>query len=122
MVDGLKAAADGGRFLFVTIVTGKLPASAEICYINLNKMNLIHRLRSGWTALKFVRVGLGSLILYSSIESGQVAGIVLGTLFTAISLLTDGICCAGGVCYTPDKKNNSSPSSIIEYEELGTKS
>jgi hypothetical protein len=89
--------------------------------VNLNTMNLAHRLRSGWTALKFVRVGLGGLILYSSIESGQVTGIVLGTLFTAISLFTDGVCCAGGACYTPDKKNNSSTSSTVEYEELGTK-
>ena len=84
-------------------------------------MNLIHRLRSGWTTLKFVRVGLGSLILYSSIQSGQVAGIVLGSLFTAIALFTDGVCCAGGACYTPNNKNNSSTPSTIEYEELGTK-
>jgi hypothetical protein len=84
-------------------------------------MNLIHRLRSGWTGLKFFRVGLGSLILYSSVESGQMAGIVLGGLFTAISLFTDGICCTGSACYTSDKKNNSSTSSTIEYEELGTK-
>lgn len=84
-------------------------------------MNLIHRLRSGWTTLKFVRVGLGSLILYSSIESGQVAGIVAGSLFTAISLFTDGVCCAGGSCYSSVKKNNSSTPSTIEYEELGTK-
>jgi hypothetical protein len=84
-------------------------------------MNFIHRLRSGWTALKFFRVGLGSLILYSAIESGQVAGIVLGSLFTAFALFTDGVSCAGGAYYTPDKKNNSSTSSTIEYEELGTK-
>lgn len=108
-------------FFFVTIVTAILILSVEICCINFNKMNLKQRLLSGWTALKFVRVGLGSLILYSAIESGQVAGIVLGTLFTAISLLTDGVCCAGGACYTPHKKNNSSTSSTIEYEELGTK-
>ncbi len=121
MVDGFKAAAGGGRFLFVTIVTAEIILRAEICCININKMNLLHRLSSGWTALKFVRVGFGSLILYSSLESGQVAGIVLGSLFTAISLFTDGVCCAGGACYTPSKKNNSSTSSTIEYEELGTK-
>ena len=90
-------------------------------YDKINKMTLINRLKSGWTALKFVRVGLGSLILYSSIESGQVAGIILGGLFTGISLLTDGVCCAGGSCYTAPQKNNSSPTSTIEYEELGNK-
>lgn len=84
-------------------------------------MNLIHRLRSGWTTLKFVRVGLSGLILYSSIESGQVAGIVAGGLFTAISLFTDGVCCAGGSCYSSVQKNNYSTPSTIDYEELGNK-
>ena len=84
-------------------------------------MNLIYRLRSGWTALKFVRVGFGGLILYSSIESGQLSGIIIGGLFTIISLFTDGVCCAAGSCYTAVKKNNSSTASTIEYEELDTK-
>ena len=82
-------------------------------------MKLIHRLKSGWTALKFVRVGLGGLILYSSIESGQLAGILLGGLYTIISLFTEGVCFAGGSCYTPSiKKNNSPTYEKIEYEEL----
>ncbi len=84
-------------------------------------MNLIYRLKNGWTALKFVRVGLGSLILYSSIESGQISGIIIGGLFTIISLFTDGVCCAADSCNTAVKKNNSSSPSTIEYEELGSK-
>lgn len=84
-------------------------------------MKLIHRVKTGWTALKFLRVGLGSLILYSSIESGQVAGMILGGLFILIFLFTDGVCCVGGSCYTPNKKNNSSLNETTEYEELGTK-
>jgi hypothetical protein len=84
-------------------------------------MNLINRIKSGWTALKFIRVGLGSLILYSSVESGHIGGIILGGLFTLFALLTDGVCCAGGSCYTPGKKNISSTNENIEYEELGSK-
>ena len=85
-------------------------------------MNLIKKLKSGWTLLKFIRVGLGSLILYSSIQSGHVAGIIAGGLFTIISLFTDGICCAAtGSCYNPGGKNISSTSEKIEYEELGSK-
>jgi hypothetical protein len=84
-------------------------------------MNLLNRLISGWTTLKFVRVGLGGLILYSSIESGQVIGMIVGTFFTTISLLTDGACCAGGGCFTSATKNDSSTTEMIEYEELGTK-
>lgn len=84
-------------------------------------MNLLPRFKSGWTVLKFLRVGIGGLILYSSIDSGQVTGMILGGFFTLISLFTDGVCCVGGSCYTPIKKNNSSPNETIEYEELGTK-
>ncbi|HQX95888.1 MAG: hypothetical protein IPH34_06300 [Chitinophagaceae bacterium] len=84
-------------------------------------MNLLYKLRTGWTTLKFVRVGLGSLILYSSIESGEVAGIIVGSLFTIFALFTDGVCCAGNICYTTTQKNNSSKNETIEYEELDTK-
>jgi len=66
---------------------------------------MINRLRSGWTMLKFVRVGLSSLILYSSIESGQVAGIVLGAGLLGLSLFMDGVCCAGGACRVPAPEN-----------------
>jgi hypothetical protein len=67
-------------------------------------MNLINKLCTGWTALKFVRVGLGSLILYTSIENGLLPGIVLGGLFTVISLFTAGVCCPGSGYYTTIKK------------------
>lgn len=82
-------------------------------------MNLIYRLKTGWTLLKFVRVGLGSLILYSSAESGQVSGMVLGGLFTIYSLFTDGVCCGGGTCYRPHPKKTTDET--ITYEELDHK-
>lgn len=84
-------------------------------------MTITERIKSGWTGLKFLRVGLGGLILFSSIESGHTAGIVLGAFFTLFSLITDGVCCAGGSCYTPMKKNNSTVTENIDYEELGNK-
>ena len=85
-------------------------------------MQLITRISSGWTALKFIRVILGVLILYSSIREGHTGGIVLGILFTLIALFTDGVCCAAGNCYAPvNRKNNQSINDEIEYEELGAK-
>jgi hypothetical protein len=85
-------------------------------------MNLIKKLKSGWTLLKVIRVGLGSLILYSSIQSGHVTGIIAGGLFTIISLITDGLCCAAtGNCYNPAGKKLSSTPEKIEYEELVSK-
>ncbi|HNR15457.1 MAG TPA: hypothetical protein PKG90_02200 [Chitinophagaceae bacterium] len=59
--------------------------------------------------------------MYSSVESGQASGIIVGGLFTIFSLLTDGVCCAGGGCYTPIKKTNPSKPENIDYEELGAK-
>ncbi len=85
-------------------------------------MTLFDRIKSGWTTLKFVRVGLGGLILYSSISEGQVPGIFLGTFFLVFALVTDGVCCAGNACYTPPvRKAGQSTIENIEYEELGTK-
>lgn len=84
-------------------------------------MVLIDKLKSGWTLLKFIRVGLGSLILYSSAQSGHVPGMIAGGLFTILSLFTDGVCFAGGGCAAPAPKKNSITSENIEYEELGHK-
>ena len=85
-------------------------------------MSVLERLKSGWTALKFVRVILGILVLQSGIAEGQVFGIVLGVFFTTFGLLTDGVCCAGSACYAPPAKNDTAPvTENIEYEELGSK-
>ncbi|MBK6937632.1 MAG: hypothetical protein IPH18_12680 [Chitinophagaceae bacterium] len=85
-------------------------------------MSVLERLKSGWTALKFVRVILGILVLQSGIAEGQTFGIVLGVFFTAFGLLTDGVCCAGGACYAPPSKKDTTPvTENIEYEELGSK-
>lgn len=84
-------------------------------------MDLLYRLKTGWTALKFLRVGLGGLILYSSFEPVQVTGIIVGTIFTLFALFTDGVCCAGAACYRPVKKEALKETENTEYEELGTK-
>lgn len=84
-------------------------------------MQLIARLRSGWTSLKLIRVILGVLILYSSISEGHIGGMLLGVLFTGIALFTDGVCCAAGNCYIPVNKTTQTKSDEIEYEELGAK-
>jgi hypothetical protein len=85
-------------------------------------MSIFDRIKSGWTTLKFIRVGLGSLILYSSISEGQVPGIFLGLFFLVFSLVTDGVCCAGNACYTPPARKLNQPEiENTTYEELGTK-
>jgi len=83
-------------------------------------MYLKNKLRNGWTLLKFIRVGLGSLILYSSVQSGDAAGMVLGGLFTLFSLFSDGVCGCAGSCYTPGNRNKST-NETTGYEKLGVK-
>ena len=86
------------------------------------EMQLLSRIRSGWTALKFIRLILGLLILVSSVAEGHTGGIVLGSLFTLIALFTDGVCCAGGTCYNPaNKKFSSNNLNDIDYEELDSR-
>lgn len=82
-------------------------------------MTITERVKNGWTLLKFIRLALGLLVLVSALLENNVPGIVLGGLFTAIALLTDGVCCAGGACSTSISKTNKSQTENIEYEELG---
>jgi len=87
-------------------------------------MTTMRRLKSDWTALKIIRVCAGVLILYSSVQSGHIAGMILGGLFTAFALFSNGVCCAAaGSCYKPDSKTSAAVSENIdiEYEELGHK-
>jgi len=84
-------------------------------------MYLLEKLKSGWTTLKFIRVGLGILILSSSVVEGHLPGIILGVVFTGISLITEGVCCFGGSCATINYSQKTAEQTEIEYEELGTK-
>lgn len=84
-------------------------------------MQLLQRLKSGWTTLKYMRVGLGVLILYSSITTGHIPGIILGTLFTGVSLFTDGICCFTSSCSATTYSKKTTDLTNIEYEELDSK-
>lgn len=83
-------------------------------------MELVHRLKSGWTLLKFIRVVLGVLILSSSVAEQHIPGMILGGLFLLIALFTDGVCCMAGNCYAPVKPADINETETIEYEELGT--
>ncbi len=84
-------------------------------------MELIERLKSGWTMLKVIRVGLGGLILYTSITSGHTGGMIAGSVLLLFSLLTDGVCCMTGSCGTETKKTNDSTPENVNYEELDRK-
>lgn len=85
---------------------------------------MLKYITSGWTLLKFVRVGLGLLILFSGIEAGSAGNIFLGSLFTLLAVVSPGTCCVGGSCYsepTANPKNAKQDTELIEYEELASK-
>jgi len=86
---------------------------------------MLRQITTGWTLLKFVRVGLGLLILYSGFESGGAGNILVGSLFTILALVSPGVCCAGGTCEINRPKQTSSTAKTatesIDYEEMGPK-
>lgn len=85
---------------------------------------MLKYITSGWTLLKFVRVGLGLLILFSGIEAGSAGNIFLGSFFTLLAVVSPGTCCVGGSCYSApaaDPKNAKQDTELIEYEELASK-
>lgn len=83
-------------------------------------MNVLNRVRRGWTTLKFLQVGLGSLILYTGIENRETPGIVAGTIFTLAALMGNGMCCMAGSCDTGvSRKQTGKDTANTTYEELG---
>lgn len=84
---------------------------------------MIKQLTTGWTLLKFVRVGLGLLILYSGIEAGSAGNIFFGSLFTLLGVFAPGTCCAGGTCEISPKPMSSRriETESVKYEELDSK-
>lgn len=108
------------RVFFVTLVTPLPTSRGEIC--QNNRMTILDRIRSGWTLLKWIRVSLGGLILYSSLAEGQTGGIFFGAFFLLFGLLTDGVCCAGNACYPVSRPTNGKTDiENTDYEELGNK-
>jgi hypothetical protein len=84
-------------------------------------MSLIQRILSGWTTVKFIRVALGGLILYSSIQSGHLTGMIIGGLFTVMGLIGGGACCAGGACAVPADRKDPAHQEDVHYEEVANK-
>ena len=70
-------------------------------------MEWIIRLKSGWNALKVLRVALGIIILAGGIENREAGNIVFGSFFLLLALFTDGVCCGSGSCSIPPRKNTA---------------
>ncbi|MCX6317921.1 MAG: hypothetical protein NTW29_11560 [Bacteroidetes bacterium] len=83
-------------------------------------MKLIYQISHGWSTLKFLQVGIGGLILYTSAGEGQIPGILLGSLFTFAALVGNGQCCMGNACHTGAADTNTKviTTTETEYEEL----
>ncbi len=83
-------------------------------------MIFLKKLKSGWTTLKILRVGLGAVILYSSVESDHTGGMIAGSILLLFGLFTDGVCCMTGNCYTTPAYKDSTLENVT-YEELDNK-
>ncbi len=73
---------------------------------------------SNWTAMRFLRLVMGIIIIVQGIAAKDVLFSIAGLLFTTMALFNAG-CCAAGTCYTAKNKNdNNSAVKNIEYEEV----
>lgn len=71
---------------------------------------------SNWNFMRFIRLGLGIVIVIQSVISRDWATGVLGLIFTGLALFNIG-CCGVGGCSTPTAKINE-PAKEIIYEEV----
>jgi hypothetical protein len=78
---------------------------------------MMQQVLSGWNLSKIIRVGLGLLILISSIMEKHSFGIIAGGLYTFLSLVSDGSCCYNA----PGAVQKNFKTEDIQYEEVGTK-
>ncbi len=88
----------------------------------MNKLK--QTLFSNWTIRRALYVGLGALIVFTSIERVEWLGISIGGYFLAMGLLNFG--CAGGACSTNNLEADLSSNSQanlddVSYQEVKTK-
>lgn len=71
---------------------------------------------SNWNFMRFIRLGLGLVIVFQSVISRDWAMGVLGLIFSGLALFNIG-CCGIGGCSMPRAKSVE-PAKEIVYEEV----
>ena len=71
---------------------------------------------SNWTAIRFLRLGMGIAILVQAVIAKDILFAILGLAFTAMPVFNIG-CCGMQGCYLPKGKDQHTTKDIT-YEEV----
>ena len=70
-----------------------------------------------WNFMRILRLGLGIYISIQAVETQSMISAIFA-LFFLFQAITNTGCCGSNGCAVPIKKNNSSKTEEIEYEEV----
>jgi len=76
---------------------------------------------NNWTLFRFIRLGLGVLILIQGVTMGDKVSLLLGSLFTLMPLFNMGCCGVGGCDVNYKKQTSENNIEEIRYEEVVNK-
>lgn len=78
------------------------------------------RATTNWNFIRFIRLGLGIMVIVQSIQFREYWFVFFGVLLAALAILDMG--CASGACSAPPQKptqQNTKSMEEITYEEVG---
>ncbi|MDO8994697.1 hypothetical protein [Daejeonella sp.] len=71
---------------------------------------------SNWNIIRFLRLGIGLVILVQAVMAADILFGLMGLLFTGMAVF-NASCCDAGTCAAPPAKNDTG-SKEISYEDL----
>lgn len=71
---------------------------------------------SNWNFIRFLRLGMGLVILVQAVIAADIMFGLIGLLFTGMAVF-NASCCGAGACATPPA-NKDAGSKEISYEEI----
>ena len=71
---------------------------------------------SNWNIIRFLRLGIGLVILVQAVIASDIMFGLIGLLFTGMAVFNTS-CCGAGACAAPPSKNDKG-SKEISYEEV----
>lgn len=84
----------------------------------MNRKEIISLITQGWNLSRFIRLGLGLLLMWQTIASKDfIIGMLAATMLLQAVFNTG--CCANGACTSPLQKNKSNDTlGETTYEEI----
>ncbi|MFA6944982.1 MAG: hypothetical protein WC220_03685 [Pedobacter sp.] len=71
---------------------------------------------NNWNIIRFLRLGIGLVILVQAVMAADILFGLIGLLFTGMAVF-NAACCGAGACATPPAKKDTG-SQDISYEEI----